>query len=227
MEISSFPVERQTYHAEETYQAPDLSIGSPLLNKNQDSLEYQSLLKYINKHFDTASMLRLDQRFSGLKRRLDFSGHVETSQHSVSSMNSQSMSVFQDAQSFVTQSKFKKIKQNPEDVILTSHDKEQLNEYIQLPKFNKIIPHRQMYPTQSKEPKQQAQPNIKYQHGSIDKKENVQNFVAKKRTYQFEMFSEESMDFDSSSFLKESNGLKIFRNNNYQTQGQRFSLTFA
>lgn len=51
----------------------DICMGSPLLKKCDDSLSYQSILRYMSKTFKTYNLYKLDQKLHGQKRKLDFS----------------------------------------------------------------------------------------------------------------------------------------------------------
>ena len=76
---TDFLVYQNKTSSEDNFYVPNISTGSPLVTKNQASLDYQSVLKYMNKNFDTYNLLRLDHKFSGLKRRMDFSDLSESS----------------------------------------------------------------------------------------------------------------------------------------------------
>jgi len=219
------PFDKNFDYAEEDYVTPELSSGSPLLNKNQSSLDYQSLCTYINNNFDTCNHLGLDHRFSGLKRQLDFTENTPSPQ---TSMDFTSASITNESGNKQFSSMYKKIKYNQNEMDEMDEpandaqlEKDRSSEYVQLPKMSRIFSYRHLDMNTSKEAKREI--CFKFQKRDTSK-DIFQQLEPKKRVCDFEELSQASTDAESSPFLKESIELKRFRSNNYQIQEQTFSF---
>lgn len=188
-------------------QINERSIGSPLLNKKDDSLSYESVLQYMNTSFKNSNLLRLDYKVGGSKRR-SYSNGLDITTYT----NENNHEVFWPKQKEENQNILKKAKYSRLDNHLTpeklSPEQNSNTHYIQICNFDRSIryKHINIEPLRNR---LQEMEHITYTD-ALGTCHNEKNGPKKRNyidTFGGESMSEQSTDLDSplhSSIVKRS-----------------------